>query len=530
LEYFERAQNLVRSGSYEVIENLPDASHPPVYPIVLATAVALAQAGGALAAAKLANLVLAALTLLLLAALTRELAGRSAAIAVALVYAIYPRALLMPLLLASENVFAPLLVLLVWVAARRARRTRSLALAGLAGLVIGLAALTRSVGYLLALLWLIALLARRVPVRTILMELAILLAVQHLVMLPWAIRNQRAIGRFTFLNSVGGIGLFIGNNPHATGDWYDWHADLERARPGILARGNLAVDDAARREALEWIRAHPARAAALYVKKLYLIASQDTTVAGWSLYGRRISPPEPAISVLPDGHPATRHPRAVLWLLRGSAVLLVVGAARGFVLLFRRARDTGSDSDRALAALLFAAILYVPILSAPIAVNGRYRWESEDLCFPLAALAATSGLPRRGAKARGKKVEPTDRSRAAAATSPTNESMSAVRCWNARTIPARKGRSLKAVRSVEAGGPASSGSLPAASPGSTLTQAILRSWWYRARSITAVPPIPRRTTVLAPTSSYRPTFRTRTVSPRARCFTQSSPASSITSR
>src|SRR5262249_56624992 len=84
---------------------------------------------------------------------------------------------------------------------------------------------------------------------------------------------------------LGGFGLYIGNNPHATGDWYVWTPDFERARPGVMSQGPAAVDKAAREEAWRWIRENPGRAAHLYFKKLWIILSDDTSVAGWALYG-----------------------------------------------------------------------------------------------------------------------------------------------------------------------------------------------------------------------------------------------------
>ena len=46
-------------------------------------------------------------------------------------------------------------------------------------------------------------------------ELVVILVVAHAVLLPWAVRNARALGRFTPFNLVGGVGLFIANNANA---------------------------------------------------------------------------------------------------------------------------------------------------------------------------------------------------------------------------------------------------------------------------------------------------------------------------
>ena len=303
----------------------------------------------------------------------------------------------MPLIVASENLFSPLLLLFMGAAARRwrldARGDRqgsaAVLLAAEIGLLIGLLALTRTVAYFLALVWLVGVVFARVRVKTILVELVVILAVQHLVMLPWAIRNERAVGRFTFLNTVGGVGLYSGNNPHASGEWRPWKKDLERVRPGILAQGNAEIDDAARQEAMRWIRENPARAARLFVRRLWLIAKQDTAPAWWAIYAKRVAPPFPIRDVLAEHHPLEDHRAAVFWTLRIADYFLIACTLGGLCLLFRRAIRSRSSLDRALAVGYLAAIAYIPLLSAPIAVNGRYRWPSEDLSVPLAAMFLT---------------------------------------------------------------------------------------------------------------------------------------------
>ena len=215
-------------------------------------------------------------------------------------------------------------------------------------------------------------------------------------MLPWAIRNQRAIGHFTFLSTLGGVGLYIGNNPQADGNWHRWQEGLERARPGTLARGELAVDETARKEAVRWIREHPRQAALLYLKKLSIIFDEDQTVAWWAIYGKGIGPPGHRIDAVSGPSPLDEHPSAVLGTLRFAARLLLALAIGGFAVLFYRASRARTRFQLALAAGYLVAVTYVPLLSAPIAVNGRYRWPSEDLCIPIAAMFVSSWRDYRG--------------------------------------------------------------------------------------------------------------------------------------
>jgi len=433
--YFHRAIRIATLGRDVSREGLAATDHPPAYPIALSLAVRFAPADRALSAAKAANALLALVAAALAAALARRLWGETAALWTAALFCFFPRSLLMSDLTASENLFAPLLVLFLLLAARRWAGNSSIGFAAAAGVAIGLLTLTRSVAYLLPVVWLVGVLAGsdRRP-RAVAAELLILIAAEHGVLLPWGIHNARATGSFTFLSTVGGVGLYIGNNPHATGYWYDWAAELESLHPGVGASGPVAVDDAARQEALAWIHSNPGRAAALYARKLRIILTDDQFVAAFTIFGEGISPPNPPADVLPGHHPLKSHPAAVRLVLRSAGLLLALAALGGLLVLVARARS-GSLADRALAAGFAALALYFPIVSAAIAVNGRYRWPIEDAVMPLAGLwlARRTESPRAAAGRRAdtmpadpgevdawKRSESSSssRSRASSATSP----------------------------------------------------------------------------------------------------------------
>ncbi len=394
-EYFRAAQNLAGTGRYEAVAGVPIGGHPPAYPLLLAAAFRPLPASWDLPAAKAVNALLAAAAALAGAALARRFWGRAAGLWTAAWLSFLPRSVLMGDLVASENLFEPLLLLFLLLCALSWTRPRSFALAAAIGAVAGLLTLTRSVAYFLPAVWLLVAIVARRPWRRLAGELLLLLAVEHAVLLPWALRNARALGRFTFLNDVGGVGLFIGNNDHATGDWYDWSADLERLRPGISARGPLAVDDAARAEAWRWIRASPGAALRLYRHKLYLVLRDDCVAAAFAIYAQSIRPPDPPGAALSGPHVLKEHRRAVCGVLRAGGLALAAAALGGLLLLtLRRGR---SGTDRLLAAGILATALYVPVLSAAIAVNGRYRWQAEDAVAPLAGLCLARLANRRAA-------------------------------------------------------------------------------------------------------------------------------------
>ena len=386
--FFRVAQNLAAAGRFEAKPGLPDGGRSPAYPILLSLALHAAP-GSELVQAKAMNLALFAAAALAGAALARRLWGDAAGLWTAALVAFLPRPILMADLLASENLAAPLLFLFLIACAASWNRSTT-ALAAAVGALAGLLCLTRAILWAVPLVWLAGAIAARMPVRRIAAQLLVILAAEHAVLLPWAIRNARALGRPTPFHAVGGVGLFIANNAHATGEWYRWGDDLERLRPGILGLGAAAIDDAAREEALRWIRENPGDAARGWLRRLKTVVADDAFPATFAVFAEAIPAPVEPKPVLPGRHPLKEHPGAVRLALRAASVLLAVLALGGFVRLSR-----GEGADRALAAGFLVAALYLPLAAAASAANGRSRWMSEDAVTPIAGMFLAAAARRR---------------------------------------------------------------------------------------------------------------------------------------
>jgi hypothetical protein len=296
-------------------------------------------------------------------------------------------------LLAAENLIAPLLLTYLLQCARSWIGEFSVSRAAVLGVLAGLLCLTRAVFYFVPLVWLAGALAGKLPGRRIVRELLVIVAVAHVVLLPWAIRNARTLGRFTPFNLVGGVGVFIANNSNATGQWYAWPPDLERLHAGVHARGEVAIDDAARAEAWRWIREHPGAAFRGYLRRLGIILKDDAFAAEFAIFAKGIPHRGGPVDALTEPHPLDGRRILLHRVLRFSGFLLAVLGLGGLMLPLRNA-SAGSLRDRALAAGFVAAALYVPLVSAAMAVNGRYRWAAEDVIAPLAGLALALLGPR----------------------------------------------------------------------------------------------------------------------------------------
>ncbi|MFZ5786321.1 MAG: ArnT family glycosyltransferase [Acidobacteriota bacterium] len=396
--YLSMAEALADSGSLRWIPPM----HPPGYSAALASVFVLVPDVDRLLVAKLANCALGVATVLIGAGLARRLWGEGAGFIAAVALALFPRQLLLPSLIASENLFTPLLFVFVGLVAGAWNEDTSVRRSAAAGAVLGGMALTRTVAYFAGIVWVAAARAGGRKWRDIAREFAILLLVQHAVMLPWAVSNHLHHGRFTFLTCSGGMGLFIGNNEHATGMWYPgWKEDLEALRPGIGERPEFEVDDAARAEAVRWILDNPGRAARLYLARLKWIFTEDkdavdwaTNQAYWSQEGSTSTGTGP---VTASDSWLTRNRLQVMAATRVCGWLVIVTGALGVILALRRHRRSASAGSAAALTSVLGATTYVALVAALIAVNGRYRWPVEDLAVLFMSLAVATLAVNRGA-------------------------------------------------------------------------------------------------------------------------------------
>lgn len=142
--------------------------------------------------------------------------GESVARWAAILVAGFPLLIVYPLALATENLFVPLLMLALVLVLRASERGQARDHT-LAGFVLGLAALTRSIvaGFVpLAALWSWGNAREK---RTGLRNGAVLVLCFLLPTVPWAVRNTRLHGRPTWVENALGYDLYVGYHPESTG-------------------------------------------------------------------------------------------------------------------------------------------------------------------------------------------------------------------------------------------------------------------------------------------------------------------------
>jgi 4-amino-4-deoxy-L-arabinose transferase-like glycosyltransferase len=248
----------------------PTAFRGPAYPLVLAAAYELSGVSSAHArwrAGRLEEALLGTAAVALMWLIAVRLWGAAAALATGLIGAVYPPLVLIGSSLMSESLFIPLAlgaVLAALVAGERGRARW----AALAGVLIGLAALTRSDGLILVapLGWLLVRGPRGGPGGRGgrgFGAVAAMLAALAVTLVPWTVRNYHEFHRLVPITTESGYllaGIYNPASQHAAvqpGLWRPATAQLA----AILARhpgdDEAQVSDALDADARRYVEAHP---------------------------------------------------------------------------------------------------------------------------------------------------------------------------------------------------------------------------------------------------------------------------------
>ena len=214
--YLSKAADLASGRGY-ANNGVPTAFWPPGYPIFLAGV--FKAFGSSLAVAKATNIVLWTATTVLVYLLGLRLDGRATAAVAAFTVALFPEFILFANLTSSENLFIPLVLGAALAFSPKQKMSappnwkRSL----LAGLLLGFAVVVRTTAVLLPpLMALVLVLWYRS--RPAFISACLLLAAFAIPPAAWVVRNAVVMGS-PVLSTNGGISLWTGNNPLATGGY-----------------------------------------------------------------------------------------------------------------------------------------------------------------------------------------------------------------------------------------------------------------------------------------------------------------------
>jgi 4-amino-4-deoxy-L-arabinose transferase-like glycosyltransferase len=349
----------------------PSALRPPAYPFALGAV--YAPSGNSVTAGRLLGAALGTLSALLTYLLAGGLFSRRVGVVGGVLCALFPPLVVLSGTLLSENLFIPLALAAVLVVLRARASAHHLWWAVAAGVMCGLAALTRAAGLVLVVPAVVGLVTIR-PLKRGALASGVAVACMLLVLLPWAVRNAHDFHRFVPVSTQFGFtaaGAYNSVAFHSGPVQAAWQVpcdvpdySMRCHRPGI---DEARLDASLRRSASHFARAHPG-----YVLTVLRLDALRSVYLGGN----------PAFTRLWDRELGLPH--SLRGLVKASVLTALALAVLGVISLLAGWARGGRPLFVWLApALLLAATL-------PMLGNPRYRIAIDPFLLTLAAVALTT--------------------------------------------------------------------------------------------------------------------------------------------
>lgn len=263
--YSQLGESILAGNGFARAPGQPTSLRPPLYPALLATIWSVAGQHN-LQFVRAFQIVLALATMVVVYVLGARIYDKRTARYAAAASWLYPSLVFFNFLILTETLFTLLLLTFILLSVCLVQAPRSW-MALLCGIVLGLAALTRSVLWPVPLV-LCPLLLVLIPGpigRRIALPLVVL-AGYTIVVAPWAVRNTKLQRVFTVIDTMGGMNLRMGNYEYTPDDrmWdavalrgpRSWVRGVTPDEPGVpMTEGQK--EKWAQREALQYMRQHP---------------------------------------------------------------------------------------------------------------------------------------------------------------------------------------------------------------------------------------------------------------------------------
>jgi len=387
LFYHGFARSLAEGNGYsDPLGGRPSANWPPAYSALLSFFYLIF--GADVVVAKVVNVALAFATVLLTYTLAARLFDRRVGLFAALAVALLPSHVYFSTMTMAENLFLPLVLLVVLLLALWGMGARPTALQSIGlGVAIALAALTRTEGIWLLLpalaVWLIASNGWAARAR----NCALVVATIVVVLTPWTVRNAIEFHKFIPLRDAGTATFAIGLNPD-----YDYYGVLILLNP-LDPRAIPEDEYPTLSDDLDAWRDEPWLPLDLARRKLVNLFDNDHDVLDW-------------INNSPS-HPYLSSSEYKVWRSAGNAAyyflgaIAVIGLALGLAARDRRAALLGGvlltwllgfwllvpESRYHLALLPLAAVCAAALAVALAPKASAAGWQAARAARPVAAVA-----------------------------------------------------------------------------------------------------------------------------------------------
>jgi 4-amino-4-deoxy-L-arabinose transferase-like glycosyltransferase len=375
-DYNNIAVNLVERGEFAYKPGEPVSLRPPLYPALVACVYAVAGVEN-YQAVRFLQALLSLANVVLLYYLGTSVASRKVGLWLAGLYCFYPSLLAYNNLLLTEVLFTFLLCATCYALILALQRD-SLVCLGLAGVLLGLAALTRSVLWLFPpVLALFLLFAWRGSWARRLLAVGLVVVTFAITLTPWAIRNTLLEKTFVVVDTMGGRNFMMGNylyTPlHRSWDAISlkgeqsWDYELNKTYPPEERETNGQRDKLALRQGIKFVLANPGLTLHRDIIKFFDF---------WGLERELIA--RAAIGRFGDV------PRVVLLLM----ALLIVGSYAAALIAAIFGIFLAPPVDRRLHWLLLLVIVFICGMHTLVFGHSRYHLP----LMPLLLLYAASAL------------------------------------------------------------------------------------------------------------------------------------------
>jgi 4-amino-4-deoxy-L-arabinose transferase-like glycosyltransferase len=395
-DYDRHARSIASGDGYPesgyVVEGGATALRPPGYPYFLGAVYAVS--GDSIGAGRFANVVLGALAVLLLFLIARRIWGRRVGLITAGMAAIFPPLVLLSRDLLSESLFIALELGAVLCVLNFRRTGDQLRWAVAAGVLTGLAALTRNPGIVLAIPIVIgAWMLRPAFSARALAAPAIVVLCTALTILPWTVRNVVELGRFVPITSSLGFaiaGTYNEASFHDDAHPGSWRTPVVTPDYGVLFHtpgiDEGTLDATLRSHALHFAWDHPSYVAEVTGENLLRLfeVAGGSVVGAHNVGGQLVADPR-VVAVGRGIGSATPAAERVGLVLAGVLALL------GIVAIVRSRPRPGADHAgrrRVPRGPWFLWLVPIVMIVVATPVNGlpRYRTPADPFLLILAAI------------------------------------------------------------------------------------------------------------------------------------------------